>query len=55
MEALLDGKRDHYPYRPSTIAVFTITIQIGEIKTFQVDGFSMKISLGYQVKERNLQ
>ena len=55
MEPLLDGKRDHYPYRPSTIAVFKITVQIAAIKTFQVDGFSTTISLGYQVQERNLQ
>ena len=55
MEALLDGKRDHYPYQPSIIVVFTIVFQIAAIKTFQVDGFSTKISLGYQVQERNLQ
>lgn len=55
MEELIDGQRDHYPYRPSTIVVFTIIVQIAAIKKFQMDGFSTKISLGYDVQERNLQ
>ena len=51
MEALFDGERDHYPYRPSTILVLTITVKVAAIKTFQMDGISTKISFGYQVQK----
>ena len=49
MEALLDGERDHYPYRSLAIAVLTITVKAAAIKTFQMDGISTTISFGYQV------
>ena len=51
MEALLDGKRDHYPYRPSAIVVFTITVQIVAINTFQVDGFLQQFHLVIRYKK----
>lgn len=49
METLLDGEGDHYPYRPSTIVVLTVTVKVEEITTLQTDGFSTKVSFGYQV------
>ena len=49
MEALFDGERDHYPYRPLAIAVLTVTIKVAAIKTFHMDGISTKIQFGYQV------
>ena len=55
MEALFDGEIFHYPYRPSAIAVLTITVKVVAIKTFQMDGISTKISFGYQVQKGNLQ
>lgn len=49
MEALFDGEGDHHPYRSSTIAVFTIIVKVVVVMTFQMDGFSITISFGYQV------
>jgi len=49
MEALFDWKGDHHPYQPSTIVVFTVTIKVATVMTFQMDGFSTTISFGYWV------
>ena len=55
METLLDGEGDHYPYRPSTVTVLIVTVKVAEITTLQMDGFSTKVSFGYQVQKGNLQ
>ena len=55
METLLDGEGDHYPYRPSTIAVLIVTITVAAITALQMDGYSITISFGYQVQKGNLQ
>ena len=55
METLLNGKGDHYPYEPSTIAVLIVTVEVAAVTTFQVDGFSTTVSFGYQVQKGNLQ
>ena len=49
MEALFDGEGDHHPYQPSTIVVFLVTVKVAVVTPFQMDGFSTKISFGYQV------
>ena len=55
METLLDGEGYHYPYRPSTIAVLTVTVKVVAITTLQMDRFSTTISFGYQIQKWNLQ
>jgi len=49
MEALFDGEGNHHPYRPSIIAILTVTVKVAAVTTFQMDGFSTTISFGYQV------
>ena len=49
MEALFDGERDYYPYRPSATAILAMTVKVAEIKTFQMDGIYTKNPFGYQV------
>ena len=55
METLLDGKGDHYSYRPLTIVVLTVTVKVATVTTFQMDGVSTRVSIGYQVQKGNLQ
>ena len=55
MEALFDGERDHYSYRPSAIAVLIILVKVTSIKTFQMDGISKKKLFGYRVQKWHLQ
>ena len=55
METLLDGERDHYPHRTSTIVVLTVTVKAAAITTLQMDGFSTTVSFDYQVQKGNIQ
>ena len=51
----LFGEGDHYPYRPSTIAVLIVTVKVAAITTLQMDGFSTIVSFSYKIQKGNLQ
>lgn len=49
MEALIDGKRNHYSHQPSTFAIFAISNKIAAINALSLDGILKTIPPGSQV------